>query len=120
VAIARAKRLAEVDAGDLAVGHRVHQEEMVDIDRHGARGLADAESIEAMEGVGPELDAGADLAQLARLLQHQRGDALLRQRQCRGEAADAAARDEDPIAHPSSRPEPRAARRSGETLPATG
>ena len=95
VAEARAECLAEVDVGDLAVGDGVHQAQLVDIDRHAARRLADAQAIEAVEGVGPELDAGADLAELARLLQHQRGDALLRQRQRRREATDAAAGDED-------------------------
>ena len=64
IAETRAERLAEVDVADLAVGHRIHQAEVIDIDRHAARRLADAEPIEAMEGVGPELDAGADLAQL--------------------------------------------------------
>ena len=95
IAEAGAERLAEIDMGDLAVGHRVHQAQRVDIDRHAARGFADAEIIEGVEGVGPELDAGADLAQLRGLLQHQRADALLGQRQCRGQAADAAAGDED-------------------------
>ena len=65
VAVARAERLAEIDVGDLAVGHGVHQAQLVDIDRHAARRLADAQAIEAVEGVGPELDAGADLAELA-------------------------------------------------------
>src|SRR5205814_3734567 len=63
---------------------------------------ADAQPIEAVEGVGAELDAGADLAELSRLLQHQRRDALLGERQRRCEAADAAAGDEDStvLGHP--------------------
>ncbi len=64
IAEARAERLAEIDMGDLAVGHGVHQAQRVDIDRHAARRFADAQAVEAVEGVGPELDAGADLAQL--------------------------------------------------------
>ena len=64
IAVARAKGLAEVDVADLAVGHRIHQAQLIDVDRHAARRLADAQAIEAMEGVGAELDAGADLAQL--------------------------------------------------------
>ena len=95
IAVARAERLAEIDVADLAVGQRVHQPELVDIDRHLARGLADAQAIEAVEGVGAELDAGADLAELRGLLQHQRRDVLLRQRQRGRQAADAAAGDED-------------------------
>jgi hypothetical protein len=101
VAVALAEGLAEIDVADLAVGHRVHQPELVDIDGHLPCRLADAEAIEAVEGVGAELNAGADLTQLRGLLQHQRRDVLLRQRQRRGEPADAAAGDEDPIwAHP--------------------
>ena len=97
VLVAGAEFFAEVDMGDLAIGQRIHQAELVDINRHRPRRLADAQPIETVEGVGPELDAGADLAQLRRLLQHQRGNVLLRQRQRCGQAADAAARDENPI-----------------------
>ena len=59
--------------------------------------LADAEPVETVEGVGAELDAGADLAQAARFLQHLRGDALLGERQRCRQSADAAAGDENPI-----------------------
>ena len=62
IPVARAKRLTEIDARDLAVGHRIHQQEIVDIDGHRARGLANAQTIEAMKGVGAELDAGTDFA----------------------------------------------------------
>ena len=57
----------------------VHQPELIDIDRHAARGFADAEIVEGMERVGPELDAGADLTRLTRPFQYQRDDHLLRQ-----------------------------------------
>ena len=95
IAEARAKRLAQIDMGDLLGGQRIHQPELVDIDRHAARGLADAEIIEGVERVGPELDAGADLAERRGLFQQDRADAFLRQPQRRGEAADAAACDQD-------------------------
>ena len=81
--------------GDLFGRQRIHQPELIDIDRHAARGLADAEIVEGMEGVGPELDAGADFAERRGLFQQDRADALLRQAERRREAADAAARDQD-------------------------
>ena len=55
---------------------------------------ADAERVERVPGVRRDLDAGADLAELRRLLQHHRAETLARQRQRRGEAADAAAGDD--------------------------
>jgi hypothetical protein len=64
------------------------------IHRAVARLVADAERVEGVEGVGAELDAGTDLADFRRLLQHGDGEALAHQRQRRGEAADAAAGDE--------------------------
>ena len=80
---------------DLLGRERIHQPQLIDIDRHAARGLADAEIIEGMEGVGPELDAGADLAERCGFFQQDRANALLRQAKRGGEAADAAARDQD-------------------------
>ena len=56
--------------------------------------LGQAEHLEHPEHVGPELDAGADLLELRRLLDHLRGDALARQRQRRRQPADAAADDQ--------------------------
>ena len=94
IAEAGAKGLAQIDMGDFLGGQRIHQPELVDIDRHAARGLADAEIVEGMERVGPELDAGADLAERGGLFQQDRADALLREPERRGEAADAAARDQ--------------------------
>ena len=61
--------------------------------------LADAQGIEGREGVGPELDAGADLADLGGLFEHLHCQALPRQRQRRREPADAAAGDDDRIVH---------------------
>src|SRR5262249_41969248 len=98
IAESGAERLAEIDVADLAVGDGVHQAQRVDVDRHGARRFADSQMVEAMKRVGTELDASADLAELARLLEHQRGDALLCQHQSSREPADAAAGNQDPIA----------------------
>jgi hypothetical protein len=49
--------------GDLFGCQRIHQPQLVDIDGHAARGLADAEIVEGMERIRSELDAGADLAE---------------------------------------------------------
>src|ERR1700710_721174 len=94
IAKARAERLAQIDMGDLFGGHRVHQPKLVDIDGHVACRLADAEIIEGVERIGPELDAGADFAKIGRLLQQDRADAFLRQAKSRRQAADAAAGDQ--------------------------
>ncbi len=60
-------------------------------------------TLEHPEHVGAELNAGADLLELGRLLDDLRRDALALQRQGRREPADAAADDEDglvlPIGH---------------------
>ena len=48
---ARPKRLAEVDVRDLLGGERIHQAQRIDVDRHCARRLADAEIVEGMERI---------------------------------------------------------------------
>jgi hypothetical protein len=45
---------AQVDMGDLPGCERIHQPEVVDIDRHAARRLADAEIVEGMERIRSE------------------------------------------------------------------
>jgi hypothetical protein len=77
--------------GDLFSRERIHQPELINIDGHAARRLADAEIIEGVKGVRPELDAGADLAEVRGFLQKDRADALLRQAERGSEPADAAA-----------------------------
>ena len=57
IAEALAEGLAEVDVADFAVGHRVHQPQAVDVDRHLARGLADAEAIEALAHVAEQAES---------------------------------------------------------------
>ncbi len=63
VAEARAEGIAQVDMGDLFGCQSIHQPELVDINSHAARSLADPEIVEGVEGVRSELDAGADLAE---------------------------------------------------------
>ena len=91
----RAEGVAQVDVGDLFGCQRIHQPQLIDIDRHAARGLADAEIIESVERVGSELDAGADFAECRRLFEQDRTDAFLREAKRHSQAADAAARDQN-------------------------
>jgi len=97
--VGAAETLAEggagVDAHHFARVDRVHHDDVVGEDRALARRGAHAQRIERGEGVGAELDAGADLADVRGLLQQLHRDALARQRQRRGQAADAAAHDDD-------------------------
>ena len=83
------------DVGDLLAGDGVHHQEPLDHQRVLFCRRADAERIEHRQRVGRDVEADADLAELARLLQHQRAEALARQRQRAGEPADAAACDRD-------------------------
>ena len=57
--------------------------------------MAHAQRVERGEGIGPELDAGADFADVRGLLQQLYADALAGQGQCGGQAADAPAGDQD-------------------------
>jgi hypothetical protein len=57
--------------------------------------ILEAELLQRAEYVGAELDAGADLAELGRLLQHPHRHALQCERICCREPADAAACDQD-------------------------
>ena len=95
VAEPSAKSFAEIDMADFLCRHRIHQAKLVDIDRHVARGFADTEIIEGVKRVRPELDAGTDLAKRRSLLEQDRANAFLGETHCDGEAADAAARDQD-------------------------
>ena len=98
-----AERVAERNARDFLAGDRIHHDQIVGKHRERADRLDQAEPLEHPEHVGAELDAGADLLELGRLLDDLRRDTLARQRQSRGQPADAAADDEDgfvlPIGH---------------------
>ncbi len=93
--VAREESLAERDAADFLVGKRIDEDQRFRIHRTGLERLQHAEAIEHARDVRPHLDAVADLAELGRLLQHAHLAALLRERERRGEAADAAAGNED-------------------------
>ena len=94
---ARAKRRAGRDLADQRVVDRVHHHHPLGVDGAATGALADAERVEARERVRRELNAGADLADLRRLLEDDDAKAALRQRQRRGEAADAGAGDDDGV-----------------------
>ena len=95
VAEADAERLVERNVRDLLPAHGIHEAQVVDIDGDRARCVPDPEIVEAMKGVGAELNAGSDLPERRRLLQHDRRDALLREPDRRSESADTAARNDD-------------------------
>jgi hypothetical protein len=107
VAEARPKGVAEIDMRDLLRRERVHEPELLDVDRGALRRRADAEAVETREGVRPELDAGADLAEPRGLLEHQDRKALARQPERGRQPADAAPGDEDRSRHPGAVPRSR-------------
>ena len=95
VAETLAERRIERDFGDPFIRHRVHQPQAVDINRLGPGVIADAERVEAVEGVRADLDACADLAQLRRLFEHETLSADAGQPKRRAKTADAATGDQD-------------------------
>ena len=95
---ALAKGGAGRDLADQRLVDRVHHHHPIGVDRAAARPLADAERVEGGEGVGRELHASADLADLGRLLEHLDAKAALRQSERRSQPADASAGDDDGLA----------------------
>ena len=95
VAEAAAERLAHRNARHLGLVDRIHHHEPIGVDCAGAGALTNAERVQCRKRVGPELDAGADLADRRRLLEHPHGIARARKRKGGREAADASTGDED-------------------------
>ncbi len=95
IAKAPGKALVQRNVDDLLAAHPVHHEHAFYENRLLLHQLADAQGIDGMPGVGRELDAGADLAELMRLLQDQYAEILAGEGQRGGEPADAAAGDHD-------------------------
>src|SRR5207245_702889 len=96
VRIAEALREARVERD---VDHRlaadpVHHQQVLDEDGLLLHSLADAERIDGVPGVRRELDAGADLAELGRLLEHDDPEVAPRQGERDGKAADTASGDD--------------------------
>jgi hypothetical protein len=89
VAEALAEPLAHLDAPDFVGIDGVHHDQVVGEHRAVARSTANPQGIQRRVGVGAELDAGADLADVVGLLQQQHLDTLRGQGLGSGEAADA-------------------------------
>ncbi len=89
--------LIQRNSGDLLPAQGIHEAQIVDIDRHCPGRVTDTEIIECMERVRPQLDARANLPEFRRLLQNDGTDALLRQPDRRGQPADTATGDDNPI-----------------------
>jgi len=94
VAEALDEGLAGGNLADLVLVEGVVHHHVVGIDRAAARLVADAQGVEGVEGVGAELDTGADLADLSGLFEDLHPEALAHEGEGGGEAADAAAGDE--------------------------
>ena len=94
VAEALREALVERDVDHPFAAYTVEHEQALDEHRLFLHQAAHAQRVERVPGVGRELDAGADLAELRRLLQHDRAEALARERERRGEPAYAAAGDD--------------------------
>ncbi len=95
------ERLAQVQGGQLVRGQRAAQQQPA---RPDARLEHPAEHVQAGQhpgGVGRELQAGAELGELRRLLQNPDPVPVPRQRQGGGQPADAAAYDQDVRLHRS-------------------
>ena len=80
VAEAFAERVLDRDIGNHLVTDEIHQDEAIDKNRAIENSVAYPQHIERLEGIRCELDTGANLAELARLFEHGRRNARLRQR----------------------------------------
>src|SRR6266700_2355837 len=83
------------DARELAVGERIDEDQVPGEYRLRLQVLHHSQPVEHAVGVGPLLDAVADLAELGRLLEDLRAHAAAGERERGRDAADAAADDED-------------------------
>jgi hypothetical protein len=93
IAEALGEALVERNVDHRLAGPAVHHQQPLDEHRFLLDQLTHPERVDGMPGIGRELDAGADLGELRRLLQHQHLEIAARKRQRRGEAAQAAAGD---------------------------
>src|SRR5580658_8326972 len=95
IAEASAKGFVQRNACDLLSRHRIHQSEMVDIDRETARRLSGAERIGRVEGIGTKLDASTNLREQRRAFQDMHLETLARQSERRSQAPDTPSGDDD-------------------------
>ena len=93
------KALAELlvggDLADLVFVDGVMHHHKVGVNRTATGFVANAQCVKGVKGVGAELDACADLADLGGLLQHGVLKALAHQRQCGSQATNAATGNDD-------------------------
>jgi hypothetical protein len=88
------RRSAHRQPDHLLARQPVHHHHVVGVHRIALDRLGQPEQIEHAIDVRPELDAGADFLELRSLLEHPHLEALAAERESRGEAAYAAARDQ--------------------------
>ncbi len=98
-AVAPLARLAEGQARQLAAVVRAAHAQHRRAGGDARQARRQAEGMQPPRDIGAELDAGADLAEGGRLLQHLDAMPLARQRQGGSQPADAGAGDEDLQAH---------------------
>src|SRR5579863_573311 len=88
------ERFVERTAKNLFSGHAVHHDQIIDVDRLGAAGIADAEIIHGVEGVRSDLNTGADFAELLGLFEHSSAATLIGETQGGRQTANSASRDD--------------------------
>ena len=89
-----AERFVERAAEDPLAGNPVHHDQGIDIDRLGAPGVADAKIVHRVEGIRPDLNAGADFAEAVGLLQHRDAATFVGKPQRGRQPPDPASRDD--------------------------
>jgi hypothetical protein len=89
-----AERFAQRDVGNDRRIDCIHHQHFFGVDSAGSGAFADSKGIESGKRIGSELDAGADLTDLRRLLEDLDPISLARQYQCAGQPADATAGDQ--------------------------
>jgi hypothetical protein len=86
---------AELDAGDQLAGEGVahlHAGRLVGVGQHG---VLEADALQHAEDVGAELNAGTDLAEIGRLLEHADREAFVGQRTGGRQPGNAATGDQE-------------------------
>ena len=81
IAVALTEARVERNVDHRLAAQSVHQQQPLDEHRFLLDAFAHAERVERGPGVGCKLDAGADLAEFLRLLEHQRAKTLGRERE---------------------------------------
>ena len=99
VPVALDERRAQIERRDLLAGDRIHPDDALRKHCQRRDRIEHAQIVERPRGVRRELQAGAELAELRRLLQHAHGQPTAREGECDGKAADPAAEYDDRNTH---------------------